>query len=31
MEVNISHLQTGIYFVKIKTEKGITIKKVKKY
>ena len=29
--INISHLQAGIYFVKITTEKGITTKKIVKY
>ena len=28
--VNVSHLPTGIYFIKIETEKGIITKKVVK-
>jgi len=31
IEIDISHLQTGIYIVKVLTEKGITIKKTIKY
>jgi hypothetical protein len=30
-EVNISHLQSGIYFVKITTKKGVVVRKVVKY
>ena len=31
IEINISHLYTGLYLIKITTEKGITTKKIIKY
>jgi len=31
LKIDVSHLQVGIYFIKITTEKGITIQKIIKY